>query len=80
MQFLPYSIILLNIFQELKSFSHETKLEVKQIQSKWDEELRRLGENLVLVLILVYNSGSKKKTIQFIFFMFVENTSSYTFR
>lgn len=28
--------------QELKSFFHETKLEVKQIQSNWDEELRRL--------------------------------------
>lgn len=57
----PYCSLLLNIFQELKSFFHETKLEVKQIQSNWDEELRRLGENLVFVLIWVYNCGWKEK-------------------
>lgn len=33
-------------FQELKSFYHETKVHVQDIQSKWQDELRRLGRKL----------------------------------
>lgn len=34
--------------QELKSAFQETKLEVKHIQSQWNEEVERLGENFIL--------------------------------
>lgn len=32
-----------DIFQELKSFFEETKLEVEQAHSTWKQELERLG-------------------------------------
>ena len=45
----PYTVMVLLLLQGMKYFFEELKLEVKQIQSEWEEELSRLGKDPDLV-------------------------------